>query len=152
MRMSDLHEYIRALRGPILVLGASGFVGANLFNTISAVRSDVFAVVRREKNWRLAAVRDERVIAVDLNDYAAAKNLISSIEPQTIFDCVAYGAYSFEDDANLIYQTNFQAIVNLAEILARSPLAAYVHAGSSSEYGTNCAGPHEDSLCEANSP
>lgn len=152
MRMSDLHEYIRALRGPILVLGASGFVGANLFNTISAVRSDVFAVVRREKNWRLAAVRDERVIAVDLNDYAAAKNLISSIAPQTIFDCVAYGAYSFEDDANLIYQTNFQAIVNLAEILARSPLAAYVHAGSSSEYGTNCAGPHEDSLCEANSP
>ncbi|MDX8399523.1 MAG: GDP-mannose 4,6-dehydratase, partial [Gallionellaceae bacterium] len=32
------------------------------------------------------------------------------------------------------------------------PLAAFVHAGSSSEYGTNCAAPAEDSVCEPNSP
>jgi nucleoside-diphosphate-sugar epimerase/glycosyltransferase involved in cell wall biosynthesis len=150
--MSDIDEYIRALRGPILVLGASGFVGANLFKTIAALRDDVYAVVRREKNWRLAEVRDERVIAVDFNDYAAAKNLVGSIGPQTLFDCMAYGAYSFEEDANLIYQTNFQSVVNLTEILARQGISAYIHAGSSSEYGTNCAGPSEDSVCEANSP
>jgi nucleoside-diphosphate-sugar epimerase/glycosyltransferase involved in cell wall biosynthesis len=150
--MSDIDEYIRALRGPILVLGASGFVGANLFKTIAALRDDVYAVVRREKNWRLAEVRDERVIAVDFNDYAAAKNLVGSIGPQTLFDCMAYGAYSFEEDANLIYQTNFQSVVNLTEILARQGISAYIHAGSSSEYGTNCAGPVENSVCEANSP
>ena len=150
--MAELDGYIRALRGPILVLGASGFVGANLFNTISALRSDVFAVVRLQKNWRLSGVKDERVIAVDFNDYAAAKNLVRSIEPQTIFDCMAYGAYSFEEDANLIYQTNFQSIVNLTGILAQQAFTAYVHAGSSSEYGSNCAAPSEESVCEANSP
>ncbi len=152
INMSDLQEYIRALRGPILVTGASGFVGANLFHTINAFRNDVFAVVRREKNWRLADIKDEQVIAVDFNDYAAAKNLADSIAPQTVFDCMAYGAYSFEQDATLIYQTNFQSLVNFTDCLARQSIAAYIHAGSSSEYGTNSAAPREDSVCEPNSP
>ena len=150
--MSDLQAYIRALRGPVLVTGASGFIGANLYKMIAAVRGDVYAVVNREKDWRLADVNNERVIAVDLNDFAATKNLVNSVGPQTVFDCVAYGAYSFEEDTNLIYQTNFLAIVNLVSLLAARPFAAYIHAGSSSEYGTNCAAPTEDSVCEPNSP
>ncbi|MBI5438658.1 MAG: NAD-dependent epimerase/dehydratase family protein [Nitrosomonadales bacterium] len=150
--MPDLSAYIRSLSGPILVTGASGFVGANLFKMLAAVRDDVYAVVHREKGWRLADVIDGRVVAVDLNDYAAAKNLVNSVNPQTVFDCVAYGAYSFEEDTNLIYQTNFQAIVNLVSLLAARPFAAFIHAGSSSEYGTNCAAPPEDSVCEPNSP
>ena len=150
--MPDLQAYIRALRGPVLVTGASGFVGANLFKMLAAVRNDVYAVVQRDKVWRLAEVMDERVIAVDINDYAATKNLVNSVNPQTVFDCVAYGAYSFEEDTNLIYQTNFQAIVNLVSLLATRPFSAFIHAGSSSEYGTNCAAPSEDSVCEPNSP
>lgn len=150
--MPDTQAYIRALHGPILVTGAAGFVGANLFKTLASVRDDVYAVVRRDKGWRLTEVKDDRVIAVDLNDYAATKNLITSVSPQTIFDCMAYGAYSFEKNASLIYQTNFQSIVNLVELLAERPFAAFIHAGSSSEYGTNCAAPIEDSPCEPNSP
>ena len=150
--MPDLPAYIRALSGPVLVTGASGFVGANLFKMLAAARDDVYAVVHREKGWRLADVIDERIIAVDLNDYAATKNLVNSVKPQTVFDCVAYGAYSFEEDTNLIYQTNFQAIVNLVSLLAARPFAAFIHAGSSSEYGTNCTAPSEDSVCEPNSP
>jgi nucleoside-diphosphate-sugar epimerase/glycosyltransferase involved in cell wall biosynthesis len=150
--MLNLNSYIHALRGPILVTGASGFVGANLFKMIAAFRDDVYAVVRHEKNWRLAGVKDESVIAVDLNDYAAVKNLINSITPQTVFDCAAYGAYSFEEDHNLIYQTNFTSIVNLVGLLASHPFTAFIHAGSSSEYGINCAAPSEDSICEPNSP
>ncbi len=150
--MPDMQAYIRSLSGPILVTGASGFVGANLFKMLVTVRDDVYAVVHRDKGWRLSEVIDERIIAVDLNDHAATKNLVSSVVPQTVFDCVAYGAYSFEEDANLIYQTNFQAIVNLVSLLAGKPFAAFVHAGSSSEYGTNCAAPSEESVCEPNSP
>jgi nucleoside-diphosphate-sugar epimerase/glycosyltransferase involved in cell wall biosynthesis len=68
-----------------------------------------------------------------------------------VFNCVAYGAYSFEEDADLIYRTNFLALSNLATELARYSLAALVHAGSSSEYGANCAAPSEDGLRDANS-
>jgi dolichol-phosphate mannosyltransferase len=149
--MSNLTTHIRALEGPILVTGASGFVGANLFRRLAEVRRDVFAVVRQDKGWRLADVHDERVIATDLNDVNATKNLVDSVQPRTVFDCSAYGAYSFEEDAGLIYRTNFLALVNLVERLARLPLAAYVHAGSSSEYGTNCSAPREDAPRDANS-
>lgn len=149
--MADLAAYIRSLRGPILVTGASGFVGANLFKMIAAVRDDAYAIVQREKTWRLVEVKDERIVSVDLNDHAATKNLLNSLSPQTIFNCVAYGAYSFEKDTNLIYQTNFQAIVNLVELLSERSFAALIHAGSSSEYGSNCTAPSEDGLCDPNS-
>jgi polyisoprenyl-phosphate glycosyltransferase len=98
----NLKDQIASLRGPVIILGASGFIGANLFNLISSVRSDVFAVVQREKSWRLADVDDDRVIAVDLNDISAVKNLIATVKPQTVMDCAAYGAYSFEGDADKI--------------------------------------------------
>jgi nucleoside-diphosphate-sugar epimerase/glycosyltransferase involved in cell wall biosynthesis len=150
--MSDTSAYIRSLRGPVLITGASGFIGANLFNMLVAVRDDVFALVQRDKGWRLVSAPDDRVIAVDINDYASTKNLVDNVRPQTVFDCLAYGAYSFEEDNNLIYQTNFQSIVNLVNQLAAHPIAAYIHAGSSSEYGTNCAAPSESSMCEPNSP
>src|SRR5450830_35477 len=143
--------YIRELRGPILVLGASGFIGANLYHTLAAVRSDVFAVVQREKSWRLKDVADDKVIAVDLTDNSATKNLVDNIQPQTVFDCVAYGAYSFEEDAGKIYATNFQSLVNLVDLLSKRPISAFVHAGSSSEYGTNSGGPLEQDVCEPNS-
>lgn len=150
--MEDRDAFIAALRGPILVTGASGFVGTNLFKMIARVRNDVFAVVQRDKGWRLADVPDEQTIAVDLNNQAAMKNLVDTSAPQTVFHCAAYGAYSFEQDSDLILQTNFLATVKLIEMLQRSGVSAFVHAGSSSEYGTNCSGPTEDSKCEPNSP
>lgn len=149
--MSDVAGHIRALRGPIIVTGASGFVGANLFKLIAAHRNDVFAIVRKDKGWRLADVSDEKVIEADLNDRLATRHMLDSIAPQTVLDCVAYGAYSFETEAALIYQTNFSAVVNLVELLMERGVGAYVHAGSSSEYGTNCSAPSELSRCEPNS-
>ncbi|WP_233234453.1 NAD-dependent epimerase/dehydratase family protein [Bordetella sp. LUAb4] len=149
--MQENDIYIRQLRGPVLVLGASGFVGANLFRAVASVRQDVFAVVQREKSWRLDDIPDDRVIAVDLTDNSSSKNLIDSIRPQTVFDCVAYGAYSFEEDASKIYATNFQSLVNLVGLLSEKSISAFVHAGSSSEYGINSIAPAEGAACEPNS-
>jgi len=145
----DIH--IRALKGPILVTGASGFIGANMFKMLFARRQDVFACVQREKGWRLAEIDDAKIISVDLNDSAATKNLVDTLLPKTVFDCVSYGAYSFENDPALIYKTNFQSLVGLVSLLSASPISAYVHAGSSSEYGTNSAAPIELDRCEPNS-
>jgi nucleoside-diphosphate-sugar epimerase/glycosyltransferase involved in cell wall biosynthesis len=149
--MTTIDTYIRNLRGPILILGASGFIGANLYRMIAAVRSDVFAVVRYEKNWRLDSVSDEKVIMTDINDIAATKNLIDSIKPETVFDCVAYGAYSFEENITNIYETNFQSLVNLVNLLLERKVSAFIYAGSSSEYGINSNAPEETAFCEPNS-
>lgn len=149
--MIDIPAYVRVLRGPIVVTGGSGFIGANLFKRLAAERGDVFAVEHSAKSWRLAGVSDERILSVDLTDETATKNLIDEIAPQTIFDCVSYGAYAFETDVDRIYRTNFIALTTITRLLGRKPVAAYVHAGTSSEYGTNSAAPAESTALEPNS-
>ena len=149
--MPNLSLDIAALDGPIIITGASGFIGANLFKNILNYRKDVYAIVQDTKGWRLDDTSNENIISVDLNDSSATKNLINKIKPKTVFDCKAYGAYSFEGDGSLIYRTNFLSTVNLIEELMQAGIRAYVHAGSSSEYGFNCQAPAESALCKPNS-
>jgi dolichol-phosphate mannosyltransferase len=139
------------LKGPILVLGGGGFVGANLVHRLLRTRGDVTAVVRRLPAWRLADLDRRHVLEVDLTSGAELRQMIEAIRPRTVFDCAAYGAYSFETDADLIYRTNFTSLVTLAGLLQSDELAAFVHAGSSSEYGTNAAGPLETDPAVPNS-
>jgi nucleoside-diphosphate-sugar epimerase/glycosyltransferase involved in cell wall biosynthesis len=145
-------DWIDTLRGPIAVLGAGGFVGCNLFRHILTRRRDVYAVARVLPAPRLRGIDPQHLVAVDVTDKAATASFVEAIRPATVLDCIAYGAYSFETDADLIYATNFTALVSRVERLAQSgTLAAYVHAGSSSEYGLNSAAPAEDAALVPNS-
>ena len=149
--MLERADWVRALRGPIVVLGAGGFVGANLLRQLLKYREDVFGVVRSLPAWRLEGIDRRHILEADLIDLAAARNLVTNVRPRTIFNCVAYGAYSFETDFDLIYRTNFNSLVQLVELLAETDLAAFIHAGSSSEYGTKSAGPLEEESLQPNS-
>ena len=51
---------VRRLQGPILVLGASGFVGANLFRSLLAIREDVHGTAMRQPSWRLGRIHSKR--------------------------------------------------------------------------------------------
>ena len=149
--MMKIGDWVRALRGPVLVLGAGGFVGANLLRRLLEHRDDVFGVVRTFPAWRLDAIDQGHVLEIDLIDLAATRNMVTSLRPGTVFDCVAYGAYSFETEHSLIYRTNFVALVQLVELLAETEFGALVHAGSSSEYGLKSAGPSEEESLQPNS-
>lgn len=114
-----IRESIAALKGPISVLGGSGFVGRNLASMLREHRADVLSGSRSDL------------------DAILAKN------PKTVFNCIAYGTKPGEVDPLASYEVNF---LQTAKILARlSPDAVFIHAGSSVEYGTNCSGPTEDS-------
>lgn len=63
-------------------------------------------------------VSEDRIIAVDLTDPVATGSLVMNTRPQTILDCAAYGAYSFEQGSAKIYPTNLQSLVNLVELCA----------------------------------
>ena len=148
---SDLEHKIKRLQGPILVLGASGFVGANLLKLILRYRHDAYGTATRLPAWRLSELPRENVREVDLLANSNLDSLIETVRPRTIFDCVAYGAYSFETDSQLIYNTNFNLVSRLLERLKNRGIACYLHAGSSSEYGDNASGPAETAPAEPNS-
>ncbi len=146
-----LEHKIKHLQGPILVLGASGFVGANLVRTLLLHREDVYGTASRLPAWRLEDLPKDKMVVTDLLIDSNLDALLETIKPRTVFDCVAYGAYSFETDSQLIYQTNFNLISRLLPRLETRRIACYVHAGSSSEYGDNASAPSEDSLPAPNS-
>ena len=147
----NLEQKIKRLQGPILVLGASGFVGANLLRQLLNYRDDVFGTTSRFPAWRLEGLNDENIVAVDLLVDSNLDFLLEKTQPKTIFNCVAFGAYSFEKDSQLIYQTNLNLTAKLLERIATCQISCYVHAGSSSEYGDNCSGPNETELPAPNS-
>lgn len=147
----ELKAKIERLQGPILVLGASGFVGANLFRMLLAARADVYGTKTQQYAWRLEGLPEQNVIVTDLLVDANIKTLVDTVRPRTVFDCVAYGAYSFETDFDLIYRTNINYTVKLLEELRQRGAIRYIHAGSSSEYGDNASGPAEDASLTPNS-
>ena len=147
----NLASNIKNLQGPILVIGASGFVGANILKKLLLYRSDVYGVIKTPDNWRIREVTNENIFIADMTSSADIEKLLSTINPNTIFDCIAYGGYSFQNDVKKIYDVNFNSLVTLVGFLEKKSISAYIHAGSSSEYGDNCSAPLEDDFCEPNS-
>jgi len=148
---ADLAQNITRLQGPILVMGGSGFVGANLALTLLKARPDVYATASRLPAWRLENLPAESVRQIDLLVDPNLDALLNETKPRTVFNCVAYGGYAFETDAALIYQTNFNLTAKLLQRLVMRGVSCYVHAGTSSEYGDNASGPRENSASEPNS-
>jgi nucleoside-diphosphate-sugar epimerase/glycosyltransferase involved in cell wall biosynthesis len=147
-----LTEAIRELRGPIVVFGAGGFIGANLIRTLLAVREDCYAVTHQGYvPWRLVELPARHVLHADLTDPASLTPLFECHPFKTIFNLAAFGTRARQQDADLIYQTNFIGLMNLVEIASVNGFAALVHAGSSSEYGLNCRAPREDAQVVPNS-
>ena len=149
--MTLLSNKIAMLPGPILVLGASGFIGANLFRHLIQSRDDVFGTTSRSNAWRLQGVNNNAIKIVNLLADFEVKQLLDSVKPRTVFNCAAYGAYSFETNVAQIYRTNFDLVVKLLEQLSTFDIASFVHAGTSSEYGQMSAGPSEETPLVPNS-
>ncbi len=147
----SLRSRIEHLRGPILVLGASGFIGANLLRLLLRHRRDVFGTSSRSAAWRLDGVPAQHIVAGDLLIDQNVKALLDTVQPRTVFNCIAHGAYSFETNVGLIYRTNVDLTARLVEELGGRGVHRYVHAGSSSEYGDVASGPLEGSVLKANS-
>lgn len=152
----SLQERIRAevlkLEGPIVIFGAGGFVGANLLRTILACRNDVFAVTSKPFiPWRLDDINPNNILHCNIIKKDQIENIFKDHRFKTIFDLAAYGAYSKQNNVDLIYETNLVGLLNLLEIASQFSIRSFVHAGSSSEYGLNSAAPKEDAPLQPNS-
>lgn len=144
---NTLTKKIRDLQGPILILGGGGFVGINLSEMISKVREDITILSHDiQKNWRFKErlIPLEKISKLNISNAQELSNFIRHLKPKTIFNLAAYGAYSFQNEHEKIYRVNFNSTISLIEILKEVGFSAYIHAGSSSEYGDNSSAPKEE--------
>lgn len=145
-------EEARRLHGPIWVVGATGFVGAKLFASLSRVRDDVFAISRHvDTSWRLVHCPYPNRIPLDVTQPRDVNAAVKKHRPRTIFNLSAYGAYERQSNAAQIHLVNYTGTLNMIVALLESGCDAFVQAGSSSEYGLNCAGPAETDQLMPNS-
>ncbi len=145
-------EEAKKLQGPIWVVGASGFIGAKLFFSLSRLRSDVYAVSRQVENaWRLLHSPYGNRITLDITVPRDVEAAVGKHRPRTVFNLSAYGAYERQNAVRRIHEVNYLGTLNLITALAEHGCDAFVQAGTSSEYGFNCAAPDEDGELAPNS-
>ena len=84
--MNKFEQQISALSGPILVLGASGFIGTNLVRTLLTHRNDVFGTASKLPAWRLTGLPKKNIIEGDLCDPKHIDNILKYFKPKTIIN------------------------------------------------------------------
>ena len=138
---------------PVIITGCSGFVGANLAIGVAAQGVRVIGVDGPSGvDWRIRSLQGVEIMHLDLCREAEVRAFVRDVQPLAVFNCAAYGAYSVQEDPQRIYNVNILAVRHLLEaVRSVSGFQAFVQAGSSSEYGFNCAAPTEASATEPDS-
>jgi UDP-glucose 4-epimerase len=136
-----------------LVTGAGGFVGANLVRDLWRDGHEVHATARPGGDRKRLSGLDGNVVVheVELARPGAANELLADVAPQWVFHLVAHGAYSWQQDTRQICEANLLATIELADAAERAGVEAFIHAGSSSEYGFKDHPPDERERPDPNS-
>ena len=136
-----------------LLTGAGGFVGANLTRRLLGEGHEVHVLLRPGSDtWRLADIREALAVhEVDLRHQQAVRAGVEAAAPDWVFHLAAHGAYSWQSDAHGIFESNALGTLNLLDACIDLGFEAFVHAGSSSEYGMKDHPPSEDEVPEPNS-
>jgi UDP-glucose 4-epimerase len=133
--------------------GGAGFVGAALVRRLLTEGHEVDLLLRPGTDrWRLDEVRSAVSIhEADLRDSEAVRTAVRTAAPDWIFHLGAHGAYSWQTDAEGIYESIVLGTLHLVDACVDHGFEAFVQAGSSSEYGPKRHPPHEDEVPEPDS-
>lgn len=136
-----------------LVTGGAGFVGAALTRHLLAEGHHVELLLRPGSDtWRLDDIRGSLAVQeADLRDRQTVRTAVASAAPDWIFHLGAHGAYSWQTDTQGIFESNALGTLHLVDACVDQGFEAFVHAGSSSEYGLKDHPPSEEEAPEPNS-
>ena len=122
----------------VLVTGAGGFIGFNLFHHLKRRDWEVIGTVRPgAEAWRIDQIDDTETNGLhplDLSNLELTREFVRDHAPDAILHIASHGAYSWQEDFGQMLRIN----THLTEVLLDSAEelgASFVYAGSSSEYG-----------------
>ena len=124
-------------RERVLITGGSGFLGACLASNLVAEGHDVHLLLRAKfSGWRLQGLAGRYTPQwADLRDADAVKRAVAACRPEVVYHLATHGAYPSQQERRAILATNLLGTANLLDALDGQGYRAFVHTGSSSEYG-----------------
>lgn len=124
----------------ILILGAGGFIGGNIYKNLVDDGWDVVGTDRKGDLEYLDVLKE------------GWKSFIDQINPDVIINCIAYGNAHQHDNSALIESVTYEFAHDLIEYCSQNlRLKCFIQMGSSSEYGSNCAYADEEFVLKPNS-
>ncbi len=129
---------------PVLVLGASGFIGRWVARRLAAAGAHVTCAARDVDAMRQVAAAyaiSGEIAAVDLAQDASVTALFEAARPVVTFNLAGYGIDRSERDEGMAHRINAELVGLVATLAAKSEAlgwagARLVHTGSALEYGT----------------
>jgi len=136
----------------VLITGGAGFIGANAVRAFLAMGYEMHVLEYPGCDlWRLEDIKGQIGIHMaDIAKYEEGEPLIQSIRPEIILHFAAYGAYQgTQQDIQKTIDTNLLGTINLVRACQRVGFKAFIHTGSSSEYGIKEKPMKETDVLEA---
>lgn len=122
----------------ILISGGTGFVGANLIHKLIKTKNEIHVLVRTTSDlWRIKNIQKKiNIHKVDLLESKKLKNIIKTINPETVYHLAAYGIKHSESNLSKTLESNIIGTANLLSSLeSLDNLCRVVNVGSQAEYG-----------------
>lgn len=131
---------------PILVTGASGFIGSHVARRLAGTGADVHVLLRSSSDTRRLAGITGRLTphTADFTDAASIRAAARRVRPRTILHCASWGGHPGQIDEATIFGTNLAGTFHLLAACAEAGFDRFVHIGSSSEYGMKTAPMSEE--------
>ena len=121
---------------PVLVTGASGFVGTALVRQLAARGSRVLCLARFSSQVPMAVQAPGiEWIRTDRHDPGTLRSLLGDFAPAIVFNLAGYGVRPDDRDAAAMIDGNVALLANALETVAERPPRRFIHVGSCSEYG-----------------
>lgn len=134
----------------ILITGASGFIGSNLFRALLKSKNEINVWLRDNSDlWRIKDIINNcNCHLVDLTNPQMVKEKINSIKPEIVYHCATYGVSHSQKDLNIMLKTNVVGSLNLFNAISeQNNVRHIVNIGTSLEYGSK-SGPINEKDCE----
>lgn len=144
----SLISRVRSLQGPILVVGAQEFTGANLLKALLRFRQDVYGATISLHARRLKEVAVAQLRQVDLLSDVSIRGLIDEIRPRTIFNCTSYETYDLVS-ADHVYGTRLLLAQRLLSEFEARDITCFLQINCAIIAGINESDASRDSDAEA---